>query len=141
MAVFPEDEDKLYREMDVSQDGLPLVGPTNLTLGVRTRGRLHDIQVGEDGMVQPRPAAEPRGGMSVAPRTPMNLSELHRPLQLGGLGSYPVWRISKQDLGGHLIYQETSATHGRIAPAERMRLEEYVEALEATRDRWTRVVG
>jgi hypothetical protein len=140
--LYPEDDDKLYREMDVDDDGLPLVGPTNQTLGVRTRGRLHDIPVNEDGTVKLRPAHEAKGGMSVVPRTPMNLHEQHRPRELGnGSGSYPVWCISKGDLGALLIYQETSDSHGRLAPARPMLLREYENALAATRERWTRVLG
>ena len=134
-----EDASKLYREMDIASDGLPLVGPTNLALGVRTGGRLFDIPVGDDGTVEPRAVSEPRGGMSVAPRSPMNLHMRHRPPELGGEGEYPVWSISSQDLGPDLMYQETSPTHGRVAPAREMTLEEYEAALEATRDRWTRV--
>jgi hypothetical protein len=142
LHLFVEDEDKLYREMAVAEDGLPLVGPTNITLGVRTGGRLYDIQINEDGSVEPRPVTERRGGMSVAPRTPMNLPEQHRPSELGnGSGTYPVWSISKADLGPLLIYQETSRTHGRLAPATRMSLEEYERALAATRERWARVIG
>ena len=127
--------------MDVADDGLPLVGPINITLGVRTGGRLFDIPVTEDGTVAPRPTTEPRGGMSVAPRSPMNLHEQHRPPLLGGSGSYPVWRLSKSDLGPDLLYQETSPTHGRIAPARRMPLADYEAALARTRERWMRVVG
>jgi hypothetical protein len=80
--------------------------------------------------------------MSVVPRSPMNLHEQHRPPELGhGTGSYPVWYISKEDLGSLLIYQETSNSHGRIAPARTMSLPEYENALAATRERWIRVLG
>lgn len=139
--MITDDEDGLYREMDVADDGLPLVGPSNITLGVRTGGRLFDIPVAEDGTVAPRPTTESRGGMSVAPRTPMNLHEQHRPAELGGSGSYPVWRLSKSDLDPDLLYQETSPTHGRLAPARRMSLQDYEAALARTRASWTRVVG
>jgi hypothetical protein len=72
----------------------------------------------------------------------MNLHEQHRPPELGhGTGSYPVWYISKEDLGSLLIYQETSNSHGRIAPARTMSLPEYENALAATRERWIRVLG
>jgi hypothetical protein len=71
----------------------------------------------------------------------MNLHEQHRPAEIGGSGSYPVWRLSKCNLDPDLLYQETSRTHGRLAPARRMSLQDYEAALARTRASWTRVVG
>lgn len=141
-TISEQSETLLYREMAITDDGLPLTGPSNEALGIRTGGRLYDIPVNEDGTVEPRPETERRGGMSVAPRTPMNLPEQHRPPELGnGSGTYPVWCISTRALGPLLIYQETSMTHGRVAPAARMSLLTYEDALAETRNDWTRVVG
>lgn len=79
--------------------------------------------------------------MSVAPKDPNNLSPLHKPPELNGLGSYPIWRISHRALDRRLRYRPTSATHGVIEPAYRMALREYEAALESTREGWKRVLG
>lgn len=118
-----------------------MVGPFNWTLGVRIEGKPRDIEVisieGEQ-YVEPTPD-RPRG-MSVAPDDPMNLHPRHRPPDLGGTGSYPVWSIREGLLGSRLRFRQTSATHGVIEPAGRMSLHEYEEALAATRLHWTRVI-
>lgn len=119
-----------------------MVGPFNWTLGVRTQGKPRDIEVidiGGEKYADPTPD-RPRG-MSVAPDDPMNLHPRHRPPDLGGTGSYPVWSITEADLGPRLRFRQTSATHGVIEPVERMSLQDYEEALIATRPHWKRVVG
>jgi hypothetical protein len=129
----------LFRDMDV-EGNVPMVGPYNFTLGVRTDEPPLDIEV-RDGLVQPEPEGRKGRGMSVAPDDPQNLSTRHRPPVLDGTGSFPVWSISSGDLGPRLHYRPTSPTHGVIEPAYRMPLDEYEEAIEVTRTRWTRVIG
>jgi len=129
----------LYRDMDLEGEG-PMVGPYNFALGVRTDGPPVDIEV-RDGYVRPASDGLRGRGLSVAPGDPRNLNPRHRPSVLDGTGSYPVWCISSGDLGSRLRYRPTSPTHGVIEPAQRMTLNEYEEAIEATRTRWSRVVG
>jgi hypothetical protein len=129
----------LFRDMKAADDGLPEVGPFNFALGVRTDGPPLDIPVDRDGYVEPQAG---RGkGMSVAPHDPRNLHPRHRPPALDGTGTYPIWRISRRDLGARLRYRTTSATHGVIEPVERMTLEEYEGALAATRTAWVLMVA
>ncbi len=130
----------VYRDMAGDEDGFPLVGPHQTKLGVRTGAKPRDITADADGYVEPAVVA--KGGMSVAPYDPANLSDRHRPPELnGGLGSYPVWEFDTNHLGPALHFRQTSATHGVIEPAYRMTLIDYEEALGATRKGWTRVIG
>ena len=127
--------------MDVDEDGRPMVGPFNWTLGVRSEGKPRDIEVIDiEGEKYVEPTPDRPRGMSVAPDDPMNLHPRHRPPDLGGTGSYPVWSITEGHLGPRLRFRQTSATHGVIEPAERMSRHDYGEALNATRPDRTRVV-
>jgi len=135
-------EDRLlFREMDADEDGQPMVGPFKWTLGVRTEGKPRDIEVLDiEGEQFAEPTPDRPRGMSVAPDDPKNLHPRHRPPELGGTGSYPVWSITEGQLGLRLRFRQTSPTHGVIEPAECMSLHDYEEALNGTRPAWTRVV-
>jgi hypothetical protein len=130
---------KLYRAMKVSADGLPEVGPTARSLGVRAADQAPHNDV---------PAAAPTdsitpgtGGMSVTPNDPMNLPKQRRPAALGGTGKDPVWEIDDADLGSGLQFRQDKPTHGLIEVKDEMALADYEQALAATRDKWKRVVG
>jgi hypothetical protein len=132
----------LFRDMDIGEDGGPMVEPFSWALGVRTEGKPRDIvTIGMPGKPFVEPNPDRPEGMSVAPDDPLNLHPRHRPPELGGTGNYPVWSIRTGQLGLHLRFRRTSPTHGVIEPATRMSLSAYVEALAATRPHWTRVVG
>lgn len=123
--------------MDEDVDGLPLVGPFNWTLGLRTGERPRDIDVDERGWVRPiRP--RPRG-MSVAPRDAASLPIRHRPASLSGQATYPIWAILEADVEPPLRYVATSATHGVIEPGEPMPLSAYEQRLADTRSLWRKV--
>lgn len=129
----------LYRAMEVDENGQPVVGPYASALGVRMGKSPWDILVDKEGMVEP--AKQGKGGMSVTPDTPFNLHNLHKPPELGGEGSYPVWEMDVLKIGPLLRYRETSGTHGLLEPAHRMPIKEFQGALAATRDHWTRALG
>lgn len=127
---------KLYRSMKVAPDGLPEVGPTARTLGVRRGDQApnNDVQA-----VLPSDAAPPRmGGMSVAPNGPTNLPRPRRPAEFGGIGKDPVWEIDTADLPPVLEFRQDSPTHGLVEPAANtaLTLAEYEAALESTRGLW-----
>jgi hypothetical protein len=116
---------RLYRSMKTAADGLPAVGPSARTLGIRP---------GVDC-----PAADTRpgdGGMSVAPDDPMNLARIRRPGVFGGTGSDPVWYIESDDLGPDLIVRQDSPTHSLIEPAREVTASELQRLIAATRGRW-----
>ena len=101
------------------------------TLGVRPG---IDILVEPDGTV-----AGGAGGMSVAPHSPANLPRHRRPLEHGGTGKDPVWEMVSADLGADLAYREDPlqpGVHGFVEPGRRTTLEDYEQALEATREVW-----
>ena len=129
---------KLYRAMKVADDGLPEVGPTARTLGVRPVSNAPHNDV---AAAAPTDVTAPgSGGMSVAPDDPTNLPENRRPPALGGFGKDPVWEIEQADLGPGLSFNRDKPTHGVVEPDRPMTLAEYEQALAATRVKWRRVV-
>ncbi len=133
---------RLYRSMRVDHDGLPTVGPTARSLGVRTDDdppRLYfDVRVDPgDGSVSPG-----AGGLSVAPDDPQNLPFHRRPERLGGGGDDPVFAIDDTSLGSDLLYRpdpRQPSNHGFIEPSRRMSISEYQNALATTRSAWIRI--
>lgn len=121
----------LFRSMRVAEDGTPLTGPTARTLGIRPG----EIPTDAAGMVQPR-----TGGMSVAPDSPYNLQPHRLPVEMGGTGKDPLWRIGESDLGPSLSYRADPELegHGFIEPSGPMSLEDYISALEGTAGSWSR---
>jgi hypothetical protein len=120
---------QLFRGMRVADDGLPELGPSARSLGVRPG----DIPV-ENGGVAPV-----NGGMSVSPNDPVNLPDFRRPPEFGGTGKDPVFSINSEDLPDSLVYRPdpTNPTeHGFVEPATEMSFEEYVQALHGTRGNW-----
>lgn len=119
----------VYRAMIEGPDGLPLASPTARGLGIRE----WEIEVDDDGYVN-----YGGGGMSVSPRSPLNLPEHRRPDEHGGTGLDPVWELSLDDLPPRLTYRETHERHGHLEPVETMLLYEYEEAIVDTRGSWRR---
>jgi hypothetical protein len=128
---------RVCRGMREDSDGLPKLGPTTRTLGVRPDSLFGDIIVTKGGLVFPG-----TGGMSVSPWPPENIEEHRRPKEFGGTGKDPVWEMDTDDLPEELRYQSDPAkadVHGFIAPARWMHLSEYQRTLHGTRNLWTRV--
>ena|SRR5215213_2102878 len=124
---------KLFRAMREAADGLPEVGPTARTLGVRP----HPHGNADVAATFPTDLVHPGGGgASVAPNDPINLPPLRRPRSLGGTGKDPVWWIESDDLGPDLAFRQQSSIHGLIEPARTMALAELDRALADTRKRW-----
>jgi hypothetical protein len=121
---------KLHRGMKETAEGLPEVGDTARTLGVRPGT---DIPVA-GGTVKPG-----TGGMSVAPDTPRNLPEHRRPPELGGTGKDPVWQINESDIGPNLRFRQDSPTHGVIEPAAEMGMDAFRKALSDLQGLWTKL--
>lgn len=124
---------RLFRSMIEAADGLPTVGPSARTLGVRPGNSVTpDVPA-----IQPIDQVLPnQGGMSVAPGDPMHLLKHRRPFSLGGTGSDPVWCIELDDLGPDLQFRQDKPTHGVIEPARPMSLRDFENVLEQTRSRW-----
>ena len=125
--------------MTPAADGLPQVGRSARSLGIRTPTETTDPDVTASApgdIIQPG-----TGGMSVAPDDPVNLPPFRRPPALGGRGKDPVWELDTTDLGPDLQYRQDSATHGLIEPTRPMTLTEFEQLLEATRAKWVRHTG
>ena len=123
----------LYRSMLEASDGLPLCGERNRVLGVRPGGSANpDVPA----MNAIDVVASGDGGLSVAPDDPMHLPDFRRPPSLGGRGQDPVWWIDECELGPDLTVRRDSTNHALIEPSRPMSLQEFQDALAATRDLW-----
>jgi len=124
-----------YRAMTPNADGLPTVGRTARSLGVRSS----DVTVGRGGWVEPG-----TGGMSVAPGSPWNLPHHRRPRSLGrgstGHDEDRVFEISEGRVVAESLVVRPDGRrpelHAFVEPATRMQLGEYETALAATRPAW-----
>lgn len=115
--------------MKAAADGLPEVGPSARTLGVRPGVDIAPTAPG--GIVGPGD-----GGMSVAPDDPLGLARPRRPPAFGGTGKDPVWYIDVDDLGPGLTVRPDSPTHALVEPDRPMTADDLQALLAATRDRW-----
>jgi hypothetical protein len=111
-------------------DSLPAVGPSARMLGVRPGNHTTPDVLAVHATDKVLPG---QGGMLVAPDDPMNLQRHRRPVSLGGTGRDPVWYIEIEDLGPDLIFRQDRQTHGLIEPKRPLELEEFQDALAATR--------
>jgi hypothetical protein len=124
----------LFRAMKEDSSGLPQLGASARTLGVRP---------GIDVLANlPSDIVNlGQGGLSVSPDDPMNLPVYRRPVAFQGTGKDPVWMIDEAHLGNDLVYRvdPRTAGHGFIEPAQSMTLDEYQQALEQTQRLWRQV--
>ena len=120
------------------EDGLPRVGSTGRTLGVRLGYPNPDFRVSPAGKVYPR-----SGDMSVAMLPKDNLPPHRRPPRHGGSDKkIALYKLETDDLPDELqerIDPYNSERHVFIEPARVMSFEEYQQALYATRMLWQRV--
>lgn len=77
----------------------------------------------------------------MSPDDPLHLPYYRRPPELGGTGQDPVWEILSADLGPDLEFRADSsnAGHGFIEPVGAMTLDEYQDALAATKPAWKKI--
>lgn len=124
----------LYRGMRVAADGAPEVAPSARGLGVRPGSA---ATKGDVRAVRPNDLVYPgHGGLSVAPDDPTALPKFRKPPSLGGHGPDPVWSLDLSDLGPDLGFRQDKPGHGLIEPSRPMTLQEFQDALAATRFRW-----
>ena len=124
-----------YRAMTPDEDGLPTVGRTARSLGVRSS----DVTVGPDGSIAPG-----TGGMSVAPGSPWNLPHYRRPRSLGrgstGHDEDRVFEVAEDRVEAVSLVvrpdDRRPELHAFVEPAARMQLGDYERALAATRPAW-----
>ena len=122
----------LFRAMKGTVEGLPEIGSSTRTLGVRP-GIDVPVLHAKDML---RPA---QGGMSVSPSDPFNLPYFRRPPEFGGTGRDSIWHINDYDLGPELNYRPDPSnphTHGFVEPLHPMTLVDYQNALVSTQGLW-----
>jgi len=126
----------LYRAMRAGPDGLPQVGRSSSTLGVRLAGDYRDIAVDSAGIVRPNV-----GGMSVVLDDPRSLPRARRPRSLGGVGRHPVFCLGEEKLPGLLTIRADQPPHAFVEPSVACRFEQYETALHSTRPDWRKTHG
>jgi len=138
-----EDEpgEGIYRAMIEDDDGMPRLGTSASTLGIR-KGM--DIVADQAGMVH-RPAFRPRGknGLSCS-RTISALPHFALPVAWGGNNDKTVvWRIEEADLGPDLLAGDDPVPganrHVSLGPSGTMPYDDYGKAIQATRPKWKKV--
>jgi len=126
------DNDLLYRSMKISANGLPVVGATARTLGIRE---------GIDILVISAQVKPNTGGMSVSPPPPYNLPTHRRPAEFGGTGKDPIWEINLNCLNAFKLQYRPDPLkpnkHVFIEPITDMLFEEYQLAIAATLQEWS----
>ena len=116
----------IFRGM-TEEKGEPKVGDSARTLGVRPN---IDIPVDTNGNVHPN-----TGGVSVSP-SPQDLPPHRKPIEFGGTGKDPVWKLDVADLGNDLQYVPDKPGHGTIQPKQSMPLSKYQAALANLKSKW-----
>lgn len=127
---------RLYRAMKEDPQGMPQLGASARTLGVRPGIDVPATMASDT--VQSR-----QGGLSVSSDDPMNLPGYRRPSAFQGTGKDAVWAIDDADLGSNLSYRgdPRKAGHGFIEPARLMTLDEYQRFLQQTHGLWRKVTS
>lgn len=127
----------LYRTMKACENGLPVCAQNAHGLGVRVPpNKVVDITPDAYGLVNPSD-----GGMSVVPDDPSKIPPTRLPKERSGLvqGSILLFRTLSGVGGGLLRYRpdpEKEDDHGFLEPAQRMLLQDYREALCASKPEW-----
>lgn len=138
---------RIWRGMNI-EGGLPALGNTASTLGVRIGdGQQNDIPA-VNGQVQPG-----TGGLSVSPG-PATLPFFRIPRRLGsrfpgatGKESLHLWSMGEGDFVAETVAPflvlridpEQPERHGFVEPETAMTAEEYLQAITATRLLWMRM--
>jgi hypothetical protein len=134
-TIAKEDDRRFYRVMIPGDDGLPKIGRSASTLGVRVEGRDRRPDIApKHGRVKPG-----CGGMSVTPDDWHGIYFAFLENAIDDGEPDEVWCLQHGSLGVDLMFRADPAkpdTHGFIEPAREMSLEEYESALEATRPHW-----
>ena len=68
------------------------------------------------------------------------LPPFRRPVEFGGIGRDPLWRVESEYITGDLEAVQDSDTHVSIMPRVAMLLERYEAALAKTQDYWKKVI-
>jgi hypothetical protein len=123
---------RLFRAMKEAADGLPEVGRSARTLGIRPGNRTPcDVPA-----ITPSDIVGPGDGGLVTADDPALLIRHRRPASLGGTGTDPVWVLELADLSPDLIARHDSVTHVLVEAAIPMSLADFEAQIAATRVQW-----
>lgn len=118
--------------MKAGADGLPALGRSARSLGVRVDGPHADVRIDQRGCVLPA-----TGGMSVTVDDPAQMPPARRPTWLHhGLSEDTLFAFGSPDLPDMLAVRIDRGAHGLVEPAAPRLLSEYEADLASTRRRW-----
>jgi hypothetical protein len=113
-------------------EGLPVVGRSARTLGVRVEGVHKDVEWDEKGLLHPG-----RGGMSVTVDDPAQMPVARRPTWLGrGASEDPLFVIDARLIESPLAIRVDVGAHALVEPAMPCTLESYEADLAVTQSLW-----
>lgn len=130
---------KLYRDMEESEDGYPVIGFNSKRLGVRIKGvtvgeeGVFDITPDENGDVHPETE-----GMSVTPpciQKNINRNFLRRIQRKQTV----LWELEEEallELGLKFRLDPKDPKHGFIEPANKMAAADFSSRIQRTREQW-----
>ena len=121
----------LFRAMKEETQGLPAIGPTARTIGIRPGLDVPATNAAD--IVSPGDE-----GMSVSPDDPHGLPYFRRPPKFQGTGVDPVWMLDERDLPAGLCFRPDPGNpkHGFVEPAHPMPLQDFQRLLADTQRSW-----
>lgn len=121
----------IYRCVRLEPEGLPELGASLATLGVRPR---KDIPVRPDGTVEPV-----KGGMSVTPDDPNAMPFDLLPRSRGGDGRHPIFEFQVAQFPATLTARKDAPDHANVEPTAVMQFNAYNSDVQGTRPNWVKL--
>lgn len=119
---------KLYRVMRAGADGKPLVGDEGMMLGVRPADPARPNKA--------RDVAAVAGGDPVQPGSGLSCYADPAAIKLKRTQQLLLWSVAADSLPAELTGRAAGPPHWHIEPTVEMTLDQYQQALAATRDLW-----
>jgi len=120
--------------MKKGPDGLPAIGRSARTLGVRVEGKYADVTLDAAGRVLPA-----KGGMSVTVDEPKLMPPARRPTWLKGAGEDPLFFINKEKIVSPLTIRLDKGAHAFVEPTLPRPLFDYENDLARTQPDWMEI--
>ena len=130
----------VYRPM-VHEGSKPMIGSFDNMLGVRTSGPRADVFLNSDNKVGPGHGMSVSSDWTKLPPLLIPFRYREQAPRARGSDNLTIFRLDDHDLENgpnddHLTLAWDKRAHGLIEPSREMLIDDYQNALAATRDRW-----